>query len=287
VARTLANRAGRREDVAVIDPAFRPDLYRGTARAYDKFRLPYPADLMADLAARTGADGTGRLLDLACGTGMVAFALCGSFAEVWAVDQEPDMIDVARHKAGAADASATFRFLVGDAAELSAPAGYFNLITIGNAFHRLPRTVVARESLGWLRPGGFLALLWGGTPTYDDAPWQRTLAAVMRRWEHRPGAQARIPASYAADRSARPDQQILAEAGFELAGRYSVPLSHDWTADELAGFVASTSVLSAAALGEDAAEFDADLRRELAACQPDGRFSQHTEVAYELARRPG
>jgi SAM-dependent methyltransferase len=287
VARTLANRAGRREDVAVIDPAFRPDLYRGTARAYDKFRLPYPADLVADLAARTGADGTGRLLDLACGTGMVAVALCGSFAEVWAVDQEPDMIDVARHKAGAADASATFRFLVCDAAELSAPAGYFDLITIGNAFHRLPRTVVARESLGWLRPGGFLALLWGGTPTYDDAPWQRTLAAVMQRWERRPGAQARIPASYAADRSARPDQQILAEAGFELAGRYSVPLSHDWTADELAGFVASTSVLSAAALGEDAAEFDADLRRELAACQPDGRFSQHTEVAYELARRPG
>jgi hypothetical protein len=169
----------------------------------------------------------------------------------------------------------------------TAPAGYFDLITIGNAFHRLPRTVVARESLDWLRPGGFLALLWGGTPTYDDASWQRTLAAVMRRREQRVGAQSRIPASYAADRSARPDQQVLVEAGFELAGRYSVPLSHDWTADELAGFVASTSVLSAAALGEDAAEFDADLRRKPVACQPDGRFSQHTEVAYELARRPG
>jgi SAM-dependent methyltransferase len=271
----------------VIDPVFRPDLYRGTARAYDEFRLPYPADLVADLAARTGADGTGRLLDLACGTGKVAIALAASFAEVWAVDQEPDMIDVARHKAAAAGAAAKFRFLVCDAAELSAPAGYFDLITIGNAFHRLRRTVVAQESLGWLRPGGFLALLWGGTPTHDDAPWQRTLAALMQRWQDRPGAQARIPASYTADRSARPDLQILATAGFELAGRYSVPLSHDWTADELAGFVASSSVLSAAALGDDAAEFDADLRRELAACQPDGRFSQHTEVAYELARRPG
>jgi SAM-dependent methyltransferase len=270
----------------VIDPAFRPDLYQGTARAYDEFRLPYPAGLVADLAHRTGADGTGRLLDLACGTGQVAFALAGSFAEIWAVDQEPEMIDVARHKADAAGAAARFRFLVGDAAELSAPTGHFDLVTIGNAFHRLPRTAVARASLGWLRPGGFLALLWGGTPTYDDAPWQRAMAAVMHRWQHRPGAPARIPAGYAADRSARSDQDILAEAGFELAGRYSVALSHDWTADELAGFVASTSVLSAAALGEQAAEFDADLRRELAACRPDGRFSQHTEVAYDLARRP-
>jgi hypothetical protein len=59
-----------------------------------------------------------------------------------------------------------------------------------------------------------------------------------------------------------------------------------WTADTLAGFIASTSVLSAAALGEHAAEFDADLRRELARCEPDGRFRQHTEIAYELARRP-
>lgn len=271
----------------MTDPAFRPDLYQGAARAYDEFRLAYPADLIAGLAGRTGADGTGRLLDLACGTGQAAFALSGDFAEIWAVDQEPDMIDVARHKADAAGAAARFRFLVGDAAQLSAPADYFDLITIGNAFHRLPGTVVARASLGWLRPGGFLALLWGGAPTYDDAPWQRALAAVMERWQQRPGAQARIPASYAADRNARSDQHILAEAGFELAGRHTVTLSHDWTADELAGFVASTSVLSAAALGEDAAEFDADLRSELAACQPDGRFSQHTEVAYDLARRPG
>jgi SAM-dependent methyltransferase len=270
----------------VTDPAFRPDLYQGTARAYDEFRLPYPPDLIAALADRTGADGTGRLLDLACGTGQVAFALSDRFAEIWAVDQEPGMIDVARHKADATGAAARFRFLVCDAAELSAPAGYFDLVTIGSAFHRLPRAIVARACLGWLRPGGFLALLWGGTPTYDDAPWQRAMAAVMHRWQHRPGAQARIPATYAADRSARPDEDILAKAGFELAGRHSVALSHDWTMDELAGFVASTSVLSAAALGEDAGEFDADLRCELAACQPDGRFSQHTEVAYDLARRP-
>ncbi len=270
----------------MIDPAFRPDLYQGTARAYDEFRLPYPADLMAHLAERTDADGTGRLLDLACGTGQVAFALSGSFAEIWAVDQEPDMIDVARHKADAAGAAARFRFLVCDAAQLSAPAGYFDLVTIGSAFHRLPRTVVARASLRWLRPGGFLALVWGATPTYDDAPWQRALVAVTQRWQHRSGALARIPSGWQADRDARPDERVLAEAGFELAGRHSVALSHDWTADELAGFVASTSVLSAAALGEQAAEFDADLRRALAACQPDGRFSQHTEVAYDLARRP-
>jgi SAM-dependent methyltransferase len=271
----------------VIDPVFRPDLYRGTAEAYERFRLPYPADLIADLARRAGADGTGRLLDLACGTGQVAFPLAGRFAEIWAVDQEPGMIGVARRKADAAGVAARFRFVTCAAERLVAPSGHFDLVTIGNAFHRLPRTALATEILGWLRPGGFVALLWGGSPMYGGAPWQRAMAAATQRWQNRPGAQARIPASYQADRDARPDQQILTEAGFEVAGRYSLALSHVWTADELAGFVASTSVLSAAALGEHAAEFDADLRRELAACQPDGRFNQHTEVAYDLARKPG
>jgi SAM-dependent methyltransferase len=268
------------------DPDFRTDLYRGTARAYDQYRSAYTPGLIADLAARTGADGTGRLLDLACGTGQVAFALAARFAEIWAVDQEPGMIDVARHKADQADDGGRFRFLTCAVDQLAAPAGHFDLVTIGNAFHRLPRTVVAPAILRWLRPGGFLALLWGGSPHDGAEPWQRAMAATMQRWQDRPGADARIPAGYQADRDASPDQRILAEAGFEVLGRYAFPFRRVWTADELAGFVASTAVLSAAALGEHAAEFDADLRRELAAGQPDGRFSQREDVAYQLARRP-
>jgi len=271
----------------MVDPVFRLDLYRGTARAYEQFRPPYPADVMADVAERTGADGTGRLLDLACGTGQVAFPLADRFAEIWAVDQEPGMIEVARHKAADAGGGARFRFLTCAAERLTAPTGHFDLITVGNAFHRLPRTPLARQMLRWLRPGGYVALLWGGSPMYGDAPWQRTLAATMQRWQDRPGAEPRVPASYQADRDERSDRRILAEAGFELSGRYSFPVSHVWTADELAGFVASTSVLSAAALGERAGEFDADLRRKLADCQRDGRFRQQTEIAYDLARKPG
>src|SRR5258708_1838492 len=71
---------------------FRRDLYRGTAAYYDKYRLPYPPALIDDLVARTALSGAGRLVDLACGPGLVAFALCSHFAEVWAVDQEADMI---------------------------------------------------------------------------------------------------------------------------------------------------------------------------------------------------
>jgi hypothetical protein len=138
----------------------------------------------------------------------------------------------------------------------------------------------------WLRPGGYLALLWGGSPWFGDAPWQQALQATMQRWQHRPGAAERVPAGYEADRAARPDAEILRATGFEIVGRREFPVSQLWSAEEIAGYLASTSVLSPEALGGDAAEFNADLRRALLGCEPDGQFRQQTTFACDLARRP-
>ena len=86
----------------MADPQFRTDLFRGTGHAYERFRLPYPQALIDDLGQRSGADGTGTLLDLACGTGQLAFALHARFGQIWAVDQEPDMIAIVRARARSA-----------------------------------------------------------------------------------------------------------------------------------------------------------------------------------------
>ena len=283
------------------DPAFRSDLFRGTASYYDRFRVPYPQTLLDDLTRRSGADGAGSLLDLACGPGLIGFALHSRFREVWAVDQEPEMVDVARQKAATADISATFRFATSAAEDLSVPENSFDLIAIGNAFHRMQRENVAAHALRWLRPGGHLALLWGGSPWDGErqAPWQRAMAETVDRWrsraqeqqeqqepEQQKQQQDRIPAGYAENRKRRPDLDILRAAGFEPAGTYQFPVSWEWTPDTLIGFAYSTSVLSREALGDLASGFEEDLRHELSACEPSGVLRQTIEFAYELARRP-
>jgi SAM-dependent methyltransferase len=270
----------------MADPVFERNLFRGTADYYEKFRLPYPRPLIDDLARRTGADGTGTLLDLGCGTGQICFPLRDRFARVWAVDQEPDMTALVCQKAEASGNAARFRVLTCAAEELDAPAAGFDLVTMGNAFHRMQRDAIAANVLRWLRPGGYLALLWGGGPTDGTAPWQQALRDAGERWRHRAGIMDRVPPGWEAAREARPDAVILREAGFEMAGRYEFGFSHEWTADEVAGHAFSTSVLSEAALGDLAPEFAAELRRVLLAAEPSGRFRQDSTFDYELARRP-
>jgi SAM-dependent methyltransferase len=252
------------------------------AEWYDAYRPPYPPELINDLVARTGADGAGRLLDLACGTGHVAFALAGRFAEIWLADQEPDMIAVARRKA--ADAAGRFRFLTGAAEDLDLTPGTFDLVTIGNAFHRLPRDVVAASVQRWLQPGGHLALLWGGSPNLGDEPWQQALHVIMHRWHDRNGADRRIPAGYDDARRARPDLELLAAAGFDIVGSFQAIVGRAWTIDEIVGYVAATSILSPVALGDDADDFDAELRDALRSCQPREPYWQNATFRCELAR---
>ncbi|HEY1639372.1 MAG TPA: class I SAM-dependent methyltransferase [Streptosporangiaceae bacterium] len=269
------------------DPPFRRDLYAGTAPDYEQHRLPYPAGLARELARQAGTSGTGRLLDLACGTGQLTFALRPYVAEIWAVDQEPDMTAMVTRKAGL---DGGIRVVTAAAEELAAPAGSFGLVTIGNAFQRLPREAVASRVLRWLRPGGLLALVWGGSPD-EPGPggltaWQQALVAVVSRWRADAG-RGRLPDGWASARRNRPDSVILTGAGFAAGGRREFAAIRQWTADDLAGYQFSTSVLSRAALGGRAADLTADLRRELQVRAGPGPYRQDLTFACDLFRRPG
>ena len=268
-------------------PRFAVDLYRGSAEYYDQYRLGYPDELIGELVRRAAGSGRdGRLLDLGCGTGQFAFALRRWFGEVWAVDQEPDMVAMVQAKAAAAGGAGQFRPIVSSAETLEVEPGYFDLVVIGNAFHRLDRDLVAGRVLGWLKPGGYIALCWSLMAWAGDADWQRALAATLDKWREALGAQNRIPANWDGPRKARPDAQVLAEAGFEVPGRREFAVEHRWTLAELGGLVRSTSFLPVAVLGDHAAAFDADLAASVGPYGKDGGFSETVTFACDLARKP-
>jgi ubiquinone/menaquinone biosynthesis C-methylase UbiE len=266
------------------EPEFRTDLYRGTASFYDAFRVPYPQDLLDDLRLRARVTGAGRLLDVACGTGQITFGLSRHFAEVWAVDQEPEAIALARAKALGLGIH-NVRWIAGRAEDVAGD-GYFELVAIGNAFHRLQRRVVAEAAFRWIAPGGHLALLWSNPPWIESAAWQRALAETKRYWTRQAQATDRVPTSWSQVMAEEPHTAILAAAGFTNVGAFSFSVPHEWTVEKLTGFLYSTSVLSREALGRHARAFEDDLRERLMAAEPDGVFREEIHFGYDLLRRP-
>ncbi|MFG2133307.1 class I SAM-dependent methyltransferase [Streptomyces sp. NPDC048751] len=265
---------------------FQPDLYQGTATYYDRFRLSYPDAMLTDLSRRTSPSGHGRLLDLACGTGQLAFPLRDRFADVWAVDAEFDMTHVIRAKAAATMDTAHFRAITAKAEELDMEAGSVELIVIGNAFHRLRRDLVAQRALTWLEPGGYLALCWSTSPWAGPLAWQQAFESLLRRWQETLGATSRIPPGAEQQRQADPDQDVLSRAGFAPAERHQFTAEHHWTIVELAGHVRSTSFLPPSVLADRAPAFDVDLMTELGPYAIDGRLTETVSFAYDLARKP-
>jgi SAM-dependent methyltransferase len=262
---------------------FAADLYHGAAGYYDSYRLPYPDAMIEYLTDQAAVSGQGRLLDLACGTGQLTFPLRRRFSEVWAVDREPDMVEAVRAKADALEAG-NIRTVTADAETLDAAPGHFELAVIGSAFHRLRRDLVAGRLLGWLKPGGCVALCWSDVPWTGDEEWQRAFGDLLGRWRRRLGAEDRIPANWEEPSRRRPDRQVLAEAGFGVAGRREFIVGHRWSLRELAGYVRSTSFLPAPVLADQGAAFDADLAGTIGPFADDGTVHQAVGFACELGQ---
>lgn len=264
---------------------FAPGLYRGTAAYYDRYRLPYPDAMITDLVERARPSGRGRLLDLACGTGQLAFPLAPWFSEVWAVDSEPEMIDRLQVKAASfGPDGAKVKGTVGVAEELGTRRGFFELAVIGNAFHRLTRERVARRAYEWLPAGGHLALCWTFMPWEGFSEWQIALDKLLDRWRTELDADSRVPAGWERSRQELSDAELLFEYGFDMIGRYEFADIYRWSVPRLAGLVRSTSFLPPPVLAEHGPDFDADLEATLA---PYGELTETVQFAYELARRRG
>jgi hypothetical protein len=72
---------------------------------------------------------------------------------------------------------------------------HFSVVVIGNAFHRLPRDLVAGRVHGWLQPGRYLALCWSSGAQAGPLDWQVAFGGLLRRWKEALGGGDRVPPS--------------------------------------------------------------------------------------------
>ena len=264
----------------------RSDAFVGTAEAYARWRPPYPAPMLDELLREAGIGPGARLLDLATGPGRIALALADRFAEVWALDLEPEMIAVAR-AAAAQRAIANVVWSVGPAEALDAPDRHFDLITVGEAFHRLDQAVIADRARRWLKAGGGFVTMGGGAILTGSRDWQLAAVALARRWTAKAFPTGWAPGRPGADPSLEASIRRLEAAGFKLVADRVFVQPHAWRFEGVLGYLHSTSVASRQVLGDDAEAFAAELQATLAPfADADGVLHDEISFGWTLFRNP-
>ncbi len=255
-----------------------------SAEAYERYAVPSWSRPLAEqlVALAAPCDGE-RVLDVACGTGIVARLAARAVGErgtVAGVDLNDGMLDVARAQGAAID------WLQGDAAALPLADEAFDLVLCQQGLQFFPRRGAAlAEMHRVLAPGGRLALSVM-RPIIHNAGWGALADALARHAGPEAGAMMRAPFP---DWDAAELRELVTSAGFHDVGlrivvasaRYPSPaelVRWEAASSPLAGPLSALSAAAREALVADVAAAIADRQDDEGVL-----FAQETHVV--LARR--
>jgi len=158
------------------------EVYRLTARDYDRLITPCREGQFAALIAELRVKGDERALDVGCGPGGLTLMLARSLprGEVVGLDINEKALEVAREKAEE-EGLGNVSFRRGDALSLSFAAGSFDLVVSSFLLPWVPDPDRAlTEMVRVLREGGKLGLITAGSRFYDA--FYEALARLIRRY---------------------------------------------------------------------------------------------------------
>jgi len=243
-----------------------PTLFEGTATYYARYRPHYPQELFEFLVRCYHLDGTGRALDLGCGTGQLTFSLVPYFEQVIGMEPDEAMLKTARQLVCAAHVP-NVCFKLGSSWELSPAMGQFRLVTMGESFHWMDREQVLFTLHSMIPPGGGVVIV-----SRKFHASQQHEAAVTKTLEQFLGARRRAGQGYSSHPSER-HEVILARSLFAVLEPWHYEYQQDRTIDEIIGFLYSTSYAARRLFGDQAEAFEARLRSALLEVEPRGCFT--------------
>jgi SAM-dependent methyltransferase len=249
-----------------LPPSDEPFDFRRQAPDYARWRRDYSPALYDAIAARTGAGGGRRALDVGCGTGFVTQTLRRRGWVAVGLDFSAPMLDQARRLTGPPLVRAR-----GEA--LPFAAGTVVLLTCGTAFHWLAPAPAVTEMRRVLAVGGWAALFWSYPGAGDVSG--RILRDVLAQ------VGAILPDGPLFSHPPAP----FAGSGLATEPPAVIESEMEFTVDEFHGYVATVEYLRRLT-GDRHPAFLATLRKELLRRVPHGFRERQHEYLF-LARKAG
>ena len=259
--------------------AFDPQAFEGTAEYYEIGRSPYSEYLADTMASELSLDGTGQMLDVGCGPGVLVLPLARLFDHVTGLDPERGMLQAAQRRCQQAGVT-NVRWVQGVADDIATlNLGSWRVVTFGQSFHRVRRLEVAEAVYDQLVPGGSLVLISHSVddgrprpanPGYPEIPHAAVRKLVL---DYLGDSTRHYLATWNEGQPAR-FEDTLSQTRFGGSRTIYAPGRPDLVRD-IDTVVANCFSLSYAAprwFGDRRADFEADLRHLLLEHSPNGLF---------------
>jgi ubiquinone/menaquinone biosynthesis C-methylase UbiE len=249
-------------------------LFAGTAWHYARYRPGYPQVFFDHLVRRFRLDGTGRLLDLGCGTGQLTLPLAGHVAEAVGMDPEPEMLAEATGQAQARNIT-NVTWAQGGSTDLPGDLGRFGLVTIGRSFHWMDRERVLAVLDGMVDDDGGIVLANDSCLVRPTTAWQQAIEEVQRHFlppDVMPPDP--LPRRMTAAVDHQSHEEVLARSPFRHVDRRVYESARPWTVDQVIGYLYSTSLPLRRLLGDRRSAFEQAISDALLAFDPKGRFTE-------------
>lgn len=237
--------------------------------------MPYPQGLIRQLERDANLNSKSVVLDLATGPGRLALRLAPIVRKVVAIDIEPEMLQEGASKARALGLK-NVQWVQARAESYEIDPSSVDVVTIGEAIHRLDQDLILGHIRKWLSSNGCVAIVGCYGILHGSQPWQDSLRHAVKRW-----TKQKRQNDLRRWRGEDHDTSRLLEAGFQRVVNRNFSIPHVWTRESIVGNLHSTSQFSISALGEQFADFDKSVMLSLEAHETD-QFPQSIPCGYTI-----
>ena len=237
---------------------------------YWRYREPYLHEFFVQAADEMQLSREHRLLDIACGTGVVAFGLAPFVGAVTGIDTDEQALEVARAEARRSNIDIELLHIgIEDLPDDGAP---FDVVTIGRALAYLPRETTLSRLDRLVSSDGKVFICGSTTGDPLSGAWAKAFREVGRRWGRRMS-----PALNGRD--------FMAGSAFRFEKSLVARKTRRVSVDDVLLRALSYSRLTPEALGPRRDEYLEDVRAAIAPHAVDGMLPETILTTGSLYRR--
>src|SRR6516164_9230671 len=134
----------------------RRESFDSVADDYERYRVPYPDEVVEAVLALSRLHSGSRVLEIGCGTGQLSVPLARLGVELVAVELGPNLAAIARDNLTEFPSA---RVEVSGFEEWQLPAEPFDLVVSASAFHWIDPEVGFPKAALALKPGAVLTIV--------------------------------------------------------------------------------------------------------------------------------